>query len=65
MRRDIANLKSPRQLDACCPGHDQWPDDTYRNRRSKRARARDIKKEHRHARALYKRELAQAVRSGE
>jgi hypothetical protein len=52
MRRDIENIKSPRQLDECCPGHDDWPCDTYRNRRSKRARARDIKREHRYARRV-------------
>lgn len=31
----------------CCPGHDKYPCETYRNRRSKKARSRDIKREHR------------------
>jgi len=52
MRREIEDLKGPRALDQCCPGHDTWPNDVYRNRRSIRARARDIKKEHRYVRRI-------------
>lgn len=57
MRREIEFIKSPRALDECCPGHDQWPNDTYRNRRSKRARARDKAKEHRYVRHVRNQEL--------
>lgn len=38
----------------CCPGHDNFPCDTYRNRRSKKARSRDIKREHRFVRRYLK-----------
>jgi hypothetical protein len=31
----------------CCPGHDKFPRETYRNRRSKRAHTRDTKTAHR------------------
>jgi len=61
MRREIENIKSPRQLDACCPGHDDWPNDVYRNRRSIRARARDIKREHRFARRVLRFALLREV----
>jgi hypothetical protein len=50
MRREIEQLWSPRKLDECCPGHDRWPNDTYRSNRSKRARSRDIGREHRYVR---------------
>jgi len=52
MKREILGLK--RGVSSCCPGHDQFPDDTYKNNRSKRARSRDIKKEHRLARRKIK-----------
>lgn len=54
MRREIEVYKGPRRMDQCCPGHDDWPNDTYRNRRSKAARARDIKREHRYIRRVLK-----------
>lgn len=31
----------------CCPGHDKFPSETYRNRRSKKAHTRDTKIAHR------------------
>lgn len=34
----------------CCPGHDNFPCETYRNRRSKKAQTRDTKIAHRIAR---------------
>lgn len=52
MRREIYDIKSAKQMDACCPGHDDWPRGSYSNNRSKRARARDIKKEHRYVRRV-------------
>jgi hypothetical protein len=45
----------------CCPGHDKFPDQTYKNNRSKRARSRDIKKEHKIVRTLFKRNLYKEV----
>ena len=35
----------------CCPGHDKFPCDTYRNRRSKKARAVANRIAHKRARA--------------
>jgi hypothetical protein len=55
MKREI--LTKRRDVSGCCPGHDQYPAETYRNNRSVRARARDKKLEHQHARTLGKREL--------
>lgn len=51
MKREIIDVYYPGY---CCPGHDDYPNDTYRSNRSIRARARDIKKEHRHARRVKK-----------
>lgn len=49
MRREIIDVYNPGY---CCPGHDKYPSNTYKNRRSKSARAEGIKKEHRHARRV-------------
>lgn len=57
MRREVEVLKGPRRLDQCCPGHDEWSNSVYGNRRSIRARARDIKREHRYARHVYNSQL--------
>jgi hypothetical protein len=35
----------------CCPGHDKYPADSSRNRRSKRARAKSRRLSHKAARA--------------
>lgn len=35
----------------CCPGHDKFPRDTYRSRRSKKARAKANRLAHKRARA--------------
>ncbi|MCP1540119.1 hypothetical protein [Methylorubrum extorquens] len=49
----------------CCPGHDTFPSETYNNRRSKRAQARDTKVQHQRARARSKSELHTAVEEAE
>lgn len=49
---DITHYKS-----GCCPGHDIFSSDTYNNNRSKRAKSRDKKKEHRYVRRIRKQEL--------
>lgn len=54
MKRDLFLIK-PKDLGCCCPGHDVFPNDTYKNRRSKKARSRDKKLEHRLARHLLNR----------
>ncbi len=58
MKRQLLLVPGKQLLGSwCCPGHDAWPHETYKNKRSKQARARDIKKEHQLARTLEKREL--------
>lgn len=54
MKREIKNVKSAKSLDQCCPGHDDFPCDTYRNRRSKKARSKGIAREHRYVRRIVK-----------
>jgi hypothetical protein len=56
MKREIITRK--RGVCGCCPGHDQYPAETYGSRRSVKARARDKKKEHQHARTIAKREVS-------
>ncbi len=59
MKRELKQLQ-PFQ-DECCPGHDTWPTETYKSNRSKRARARDKKKEHKYVRTLANRKLKTEV----
>jgi len=40
-----------RQDRGCCPGHDKFPDETYSNNRSKRAKRRATKIAHSRERA--------------
>ena len=54
MKRDI-HIAKPGSIGRCCPGHDTFPTETYNNRRSKKARSRDKKLEHRMARHLLNR----------
>ncbi len=55
MKREITTHRP--HVSGCCPGHDEFPNDSYRNRRSKKARARDIKREHKAARSIARRKL--------
>lgn len=59
MKREILTKK--RRVCGCCPGHDQYPNETYKNRTSKRARSRDKKIEHQHIRSITKRELIKEI----
>lgn len=61
MRRELFTYKMAKYVSGCCPGHDDFPCETYSSRRSKRARSRDIKKEHRYVRKLQRRELKQII----
>jgi hypothetical protein len=54
MRRELAFIDGALKGCGCCPGHDTWPNEVYKNRRSIRARARDIKREHRYVRRVLK-----------
>ena len=58
MKRDILRVR-PDLSYKCCPGHDTFPTDTYNSRRSKKARSRDKKLEHRMARHLLNRNINQ------
>lgn len=55
MRREILDHKW--YIYGCCPGHDLYPNHTYRNRRSKKAHQRDKKAEHQHVRSIAKNKL--------
>ena len=52
MKREILKFKLKRNINGCCPGHDDWPDETYRGRKSKKARSRSKKREHQYARRI-------------
>ncbi|QHJ79796.1 MAG: hypothetical protein [Caudoviricetes sp.] len=49
MKRDIIDVYKPGH---CRPGHDKYPCDSYKNRRSKKQRAIYKAKEHRHFRRV-------------
>jgi hypothetical protein len=55
MKREILIHKQHRDIGGCCPGHDEYPDETYKSNRSKRARSRDKQKEHQYVRTLHRR----------
>lgn len=57
MRREILDLVQCKHISGCCPGHDDYAHETYSNVRSKRARSRDKKKEHRYTRRVSKQML--------
>lgn len=61
MKREIFKYKRGENICGCCPGHDLFPCETYRNRRSKKARSRDRKKENQYVRQLQKRELQELI----
>ena len=61
MKREILNFKLHRAIGGCCPGHDDWPDQTYRNPRSKRARSKQTRMEHRVVRANVRQQLIREV----
>lgn len=58
MRREIKQLKAIKRFSAF---NVDYPSDTYKNNRSKRARSRDKKKEHKLARTLSRRLTAKLV----
>lgn len=62
MRRDILQHHRHKDISGCCPGHDAWPVECYRNNRSKRARSKCIKREHRNARRVSKMKLMKEVK---
>lgn len=50
MRRMIFEFKRMKHISGCCPGHDSYPCEAYRNNRSKTARSKSKKLENRLAR---------------
>jgi hypothetical protein len=52
---------NPRWHQNCCPGHDVFPRETYRNNRSKRAQTRDTAIAHRAERRRVKLTLLKAI----
>lgn len=61
MKREIITLK--RGVSGCCPGHDNYPNDSYGNRRSKKARRITKKKEHKYVRTLLSRSIKEEINS--
>jgi hypothetical protein len=61
MKRELSDLI---RLERCCPGHDIYPNETYANNRSKRARSRDKKIEHRYVRRVKEYRLRQELVKG-
>lgn len=61
MKRELFLVKIRKHVNGCCPGHDDFPNETYRSSRSKKARARDKKLEHQYARSLIKRKLRKEI----
>ena len=61
MRRELLSIKCKSCVNGCCPGHDDFPNQTYRSRRSKAARARDKAVEHRYARRILNRKVLQEL----
>lgn len=59
MRREIKDIKQ--NVSPCCPGHDKFPCETYRSNRSKRARSKGIKMEHRYVRRKKKEALRNSM----
>ena len=54
MKREIIKFVNP---GSCCPVHDKYPSNTYKNRRSIKKRSLFIKKEHRYVRRVVKQNL--------
>ncbi|ASV44402.1 hypothetical protein PBI_SCTP2_387 [Salicola phage SCTP-2] len=61
MKREI--IEYDRHCCGCCPGHDRFPNGTYKNRRSKKQRAKDKKREHKVARGFVKRNVAKEAQN--
>lgn len=63
MKRDILTFKRKFHIDGCCPGHDDFPSDTYKNKRSKKARAYGKQIEHQYVRSHFRDELNKEVKN--
>lgn len=50
MKRELTEITHLKHVSGCCPGHDDFPCETYKNRRSKKRRAKDKAREHRYVR---------------
>lgn len=60
MKREIIDYD--RHCCGCCPGHDRFPNETYKNRRSKKQRAKDKKREHQVARKKAKKAVEKDIK---
>ena len=58
MKREIVEVT---KVFCCCPGHDNFPNETYKSNRSKRARSRDIKIKHRYVRRILSQQLIKEI----
>ena len=56
MKRQILTIPNTHP-GRCCPGHDDFPCETYDNNRSKKARSKGIAVEHRFVRRVLRQQL--------
>lgn len=54
MKREILDVKLRRHINDCCPGHDDWPHNSYKSRVSEHALSKSKSKERRYARRVKK-----------
>lgn len=59
MKREIKLLK--RGVSGCCPGHDDYPNDTYKTHASRKARSKHKTVEHKHVRTIIKRQISKEI----
>lgn len=64
MKRELVDLWDGKDPGNCCPGHDNFPCETYKNARSLRARSRDKKIEHRYVRRVKEYRLIVDLKKG-
>lgn len=61
MKRELSFIS--RKYSGCCPGHDRFSTESYKNNRSKRARAKLKIVEHKFVRSIVKRNIIKELKS--
>lgn len=62
MRCELKDVKRLFFVNGCCPGHDDFPNECYRGRRSIKARSKGKRSEHRYVRRIKKQNLERYLR---
>jgi hypothetical protein len=66
MKRELKDIHILKYFNCgCCPGHDRYPDEVYRSNRSKKARSKGKKIEHRYVRRVKKQLLRNEVEAAD